>query len=138
MTEVPQHPSTVWRLNNESYMLPSAVDVYEPLITTEVFDMGYKGQKTIFTIEADAFSCLSPQVAVDLTNDLSNWTSFEYKPVNNQGIASIIVSSNLFRFKIKFEEVYDEFKIGYIKPRYKMTDLKGIRGVYAPPLRGQG
>ena len=27
--------------------------------------------------------------------------------------------------------------IDYIKVRYKMTDLRGIRGVYAPPLRGQ-
>ncbi len=137
LTEIPQHPSAVWRLNNNSYMLPDTVDTYEPLIITEVFDMGYKGQKTIFTIESDVFLSTDPQASVDLSTNLSSWKDVNYKPINNQGIATIIISGNFFRFKLKFESVPSGFKIGYIKARYKMTDLRGIRGVYAPPLRGQ-
>lgn len=138
LTEIPQHPSTVWRKDPDNvYMLPDTVDDYYPLITTESFDMGYKGQKTTATIETDAFSVTNPHAAVDYALDLENWNSTSFVPSNNMGIATITAAANLFRFKLRFDEVQSGFRIGYVKVRYKMTDLRGIRGVYAPPPRGQ-
>lgn len=137
MTETMQHPSAVWRRNKESYMLPDADDGDEPYLCSEVFDMGYKGQKTIFSVETDAMSVTDPEAAVDYANDLITWNIGNYKPINNMGIVSIITSGNMFRFRLRFNTILEVLRIGYMKIRYKMTDLKGIRGVHAPPPRGQ-
>ena len=137
LTEVMQHPSAVWRRDNESYMLPDAEDLDKPYLCTEVFDMGYKGQKTIFSMESDAMLVTGPEAGIDYANDLTTWHNEFYKPINNMGIAAITTAGNMFRFRLKFSTVDEETVIGYLRARYKMTDLRGIRGVYAPPPRGQ-
>jgi hypothetical protein len=137
LTEVKQHPSAVWRSDNESYMIPDVVDGDESYLCTESFDMAYKGQKTVFSIETDAMHIVGAEAGIDWAHDLTNWNLDFYKPINNQGIASIVISGNAFRFKLKFTTVFEDTRISYLKTRYKMTDLRGIKGVYAPPLRGQ-
>jgi hypothetical protein len=137
LTEVMQHPSAVWRCNNNSYMLPDTLDADKPLICSEPFDMGYKGQKTVFVIESDAFSNTGGEVSVDYANDLVNWKTTAFTPINNMGIGTLIAAGNNFRFRLRFTSIDEEARIGYIRARYKMTDLRGIRGVYAPPPRGQ-
>lgn len=137
LTEIPQHPSAVWRLNKGTYILPGTQNDYEPLIVSCPFDMGYRGQKTITSIESDIFPALNAEAAIDYYDDPSSRHTSNYKPLNNQGICSITVSGNTFRFRLKSNPDHDDLRIGYIKARYKMTDLRGIRGVYAPPPRGQ-
>jgi len=138
MTEVPQHPSAVWRITSDSlYMLPDAIDTYLPLITTEIFDMGYKGQKTTQSIETDAMYVAGAEAGIDYANNLTTINTGVYRPINNMGSAAIAVAGNMFRFRLRFTSVEDNFRIGCMKVRYKMTDLRNIRGVYAPPLRGQ-
>ena len=140
MTEVLQHPSAVWRSNNASYMIPDIVDSSLPIITTEPLDMGYAGQKTTSTIESDAMVVDSPEAGVDHTNDNNLWGIATFKPINNQGIATVIASGNAFRVSLRFSEIHNNTRISYIKARFKMTDLRGMRGIYAPPtsFRGQG
>ncbi len=136
LSEVMQHPSAVWRRSNTSYMIPDADDGLEPLITSWPFDFGYRGQKTNYVIESDVNNFDSAQAAVDyLLNQI--WTESTFIHMNEQGISTNIAVGNAFRYKLKFDSVEGDFSIGYIKARYKMTDLRGIRGVYAPPLRGQ-
>jgi hypothetical protein len=140
MSELPQHPSAVWRIDSDNvYMLPDSIDSgYYPLVTTETFDMGYSGQKTISTMEIGTAIGDDPEAAVDYIFSVNNWeTGASFKPFNNQGIASVTTAGNEFRFKVRYSAIYDLFRLSYIKVRYKMTDLRGIRGVYAPPLRGQ-
>jgi len=137
LTEIMQHPSAVWRRNSESYMLPNVEDSDDPYLCTEVFDMGYAGQKTVFTVETDAILNTYPQAAIDWGDNVTALTTEGYIPINNQGIATIIGAGSFFRFRLKFEAIFGTFRIGYIRARYKMTDLRGLRGVYAPPLRGQ-
>jgi hypothetical protein len=136
LTEVQQHPSAVWRRNKGSYMLPTTVDSRSPSLCTEAFDMGYRGQKTIFSIESDVFLGSLVEAGLDYSHDVSTWNSGIYKDMNNQGIAAIIASGNQFRFRLRFYSLDESARISYIKARYKMTDLRGIRGVYAPGLRG--
>uniref|UniRef100_A0A6M3IH74 Uncharacterized protein n=1 Tax=viral metagenome TaxID=1070528 RepID=A0A6M3IH74_9ZZZZ len=138
LTEVTQHPSAVWKGDIDgTFMLPDTVDEDSPHIITEAFDMQYKGQKTISVIETDAFSVIGAEAAVDYAFDLTNWVSGNFIPINNMGVGTVIAAGNMFRFKLRFSEISDDFRIGYIGVRYKMTDLRGIRGVYAPPIRGQ-
>lgn len=138
MTELQQHPSAVWRATYEDlYMLPDTLDDTQSLITSECFDFGYKGQKTIFSIETDAFLGENPMASADYAFDISTWGYGSFIPINNQGIASIISAGNFFMFNIKFDSYYEGSRIGYIKVRYKVTDLRGLRGVYAPSPRGQ-
>lgn len=140
MTEVLQHPSAVWRSNKHSYMIPDTVDSSLPVIVTEPFDMTYAGQKTLSTIESDAAVVSDPEAGADCTFDNNSWTLATFKAMNNQGIATTIVSGNAFRACLRFGTIYNNSRISYIKARFKMTDLRGIRGVYAPPTsyRGQG
>ncbi len=137
LTEITQHPSSVWRRNKETFMVPDTEDTDKPYICSEHFDMGYKGQKTVVSIETDAMQVVEPESGIDWANDLVNWGTEHYSPINDVGIASNTVSGNMFRFRLRFTSVYDSFRIRFIKARYKMTDLKGLRGIYAPPIRGQ-
>ena len=140
LTEINQHPSAVWRAYADSEnlgMVPDTVDSIQPVITTEAFDMGYKGQKTTATVETDAMICEGAEATIDWANDLTSWGSGQFTPINDMGIATKAAAGNAFRFRLRFSKVYEVFRMGYMKVRYKMTDLRGIRGVYAPAPRGQ-
>jgi hypothetical protein len=137
LTEVQQHPSAIWRRGKESYALPDTPDSIEPEIITGIFNMGFAGEKTTVSIESDAILHTEPQAGVDWAMDLNTWGYGDYVPINNMGIGSVTTAANFFRFKMKFSTIYESFVLSYLKIRYKMTDLRGIRGVYAPPPRGQ-
>jgi len=140
MTEVLQHPSAVWKSNKVSYILPDTIDPRLPLITSEPIDMGYAGQKTLSTIETDAMPVDEAKAGADHTYNNSTWALATYKEMNNQGIVANTVSGNAFRVSLSFTDIYNNTRISYIKVRFKMTDMRGTRGVYAPPtsFRGQG
>ena len=138
LTEIPQHPSAAWRIDSDNiHFLPDSVDDFRYLITTEVFDFGYKGLKTTSVIETDAMPATNPMAAVDYIYDKDNYGNSPWIPVNGLGEATVVVSANSFRFKLRFDEIGRDFRISYIKVRYKMSDLRSIRGVYAPAPRGQ-
>ncbi len=137
LSEVPQHPSAIWHVNNESHMLPDTVDPTLPHVRTSIFDMGYRGLKTIFSLESDATVITGPKAGVDWAHNLNTWGTGPYITTNDMGITTSIASGNMFMFKLQFTQVYDLTLITRLKARYKMTDLRGIRGVKAPPPRGQ-
>ena len=137
MTEILQHPSTVWRKNKQTYCLPDAEDSTEPYLCVQPFDMGYRGEKTVFVIESDAFNVTDGEATSDWSKDLKNWNLGSYSPINNEGIVTNIIAGSAFRFRLRFGSLGTDARINYMKVRYKMTDLRGIRGVHAPPPRGQ-
>lgn len=137
MSESLYHPSTVWTQDGVPYSVPATPSDYDPYATTTPFDMGYRGQKTIFSIESDIFLVDDPEAGVDYTLDLETWGTGDFFPINDQGIVGIITAGNAFKFKLKGSALNDNTLISYLKARYKMTDMRGIRGVYAPPPRGQ-
>ena len=141
MTQIPQHPSAVWTISSyddEVVMLPNTLDdPYEPMIASEILDMGYRGLKTVFSVETDTLLMFNPKLAVGWLNSIDVWGWGSYVPLNNEGIAVNITSGSSFCIMLKLDYVAPMINLTYIKVRYKMTDLRGIRGVYAPPLRGQ-
>jgi len=124
LTEIPQHPSAVWSDQGGTYILPDTVDSYEPLIITEIVDMGYRGLKTIFEVEASALLTLGAMVSVSWTNDLMVWGDTPWLQCNPQGVAYPIISGADFLLNLKFTMVGDFSTVNYIKARYKMTDLR--------------
>ena len=138
LSEIPQHPSAVWGDVNEAHMVPETADYeYKMTIVSHPFDMGYAGQKTVFSMETDLMLGYKPKVAVDCYLNPDTYFTTSYKPLNNQNAASIIAAGNAFALRLRLNPDYDNTRIGYIKARYKMTDLRSLRGVYAPPPRGQ-
>jgi hypothetical protein len=140
LTEVQQHPSAVWTISSHSkdtVMLPNTVDSRLPTLSSSIFDLEYRGQKTIFSVESDALLTFGPKAQIGWANTLSVWGYTTIVSLNNEGIAAIIASGNEFIVKLTFTYVAVMSPIKYIKVRYKMTDMRGMRGVYAPPLRGQ-
>ena len=137
LTEHPGYMSAVW-YDRLLYGLPvTDTDITTmPYIKSDVIDMGYRGQKTIFTVEVDIDGV---EVAIEYRNrtkDLFKQTPFS--PINDLGIASIIVSGVEFRVIVRSLE-FNLLTEGpdRIVVRWKMTDLRGLRGVYAAPPRGQ-
>lgn len=136
MSEITQHPSAVWRRDKQTYVLPETIDSRSPEITVWPFDFNYAGQKTNFTIESDINNYTDAEAALDYLLNQS-WNTTSYIPINNEGVATLIASGEAFRYRLRFDSIDDSFRIGYLNARYKMTDLRAIRGVYAPPIRGQ-
>jgi|LGOV01.1.fsa_nt_gb hypothetical protein len=140
MTEVPDCASALW-YDGELYSIPESPDksTYSPLIVSGTIDFGYRGLKTIFSIEAGLDNMSGVTIAIDWRVDKSeSFQRTNFVSLNNEGIASIIASGIEFRFCIKFDSfIYDEDTLDYMKIRWKMTDLRGMRGIYAPPPRGQ-
>ena len=138
LTEIPQCPSAVWEYDKTVAMLPEYVKMDRGVITTAIHDFNYSGQKTVFIIESNVSRVEDIYCSIDYIHDLNTWYETGEKPLNNQGIATNITSGNMFRFNLHFNNLRQDTKISQMKVRYKMTDLRGIRGVYAPPMRGQG
>lgn len=141
LTEIQQHPSAVWRAEpgrQKTYVSPDTIDEdFEPLIQTSSFDMNYRGHKTIFTVECSAMISNGMQASVGWANDLYTWAYTDWVIANDAGVAPIIINGADFVLRVKFSAVYEMTRVSFIKARYKMTDMRSLRGVYAPPPRGQ-
>lgn len=141
LSEIKQHPSAVWwdAEQRETYVLPDAVDDAKPYLCTWVFDMGLQAWKTVFTMETNMLFGSSPEAGVDWVKGNASMGFGEevYKPLNDMGVASIVVAGNAFRFRLRFSELFESSWLSSLKVRYKMTDMRGIRGIYAPGIRGQ-
>ena len=140
LTQVPQHPSAVWTISewdDELVMLPNTLDdPCVPMLSTGTVDMGYRGMKTVFSVEADVSFTIGPEAAVGWLNTLDAWGWGNYVPLNDEGIAVNIVSSTNFIILLRFEYVATSICLTYIKLQYKMTDTRGLRGAYVMPQRG--
>ena len=144
LSEYPYQVSAVWYDDEDGHGLcglPETVDppTHEPLIVSHVIDMGYKSQKTIFSVEVGCSLTPGMKVAIDWRmNSLLDFQRTAFVPINNEGIATLIVAGVEFRICVKSEYfIRDHSSLDYITARWKMTDLRGLRGVYAAPPRGQ-
>lgn len=137
LTEVSQHPSSVWYGNGSQHMIPDSDDGRDPYFITESIDFGFRGSKTIFVLELGATNYDQVFVAIDWIMDKNSSGVTAWVGENSQGIFNLIIACTTFKVIMKFTGVTSDTIVSYIKLRYKMTDLRSIRGVYAPPPRGQ-
>ena len=137
LTEHPGYTSAVW-YDQVLYGLPATDEdsTTMPYVKSDVIDMGYGGEKTIFTVEVDIEGV---EVAVEYRSRKKDaFKRTPFKPINDSGIASILVAGVEFRIIVRSLE-FELLTEGpdYITVRWKMTDLRGLRGIYAAPPRGQ-
>ena len=144
MTNYPYEVSTIWYDDEDGHGLcglPETIDppTHVPILVSHIIDMGYRGQKTIFSIELGASEMTGAEVAIDWRMDsISAFQRTAFAPVNNEGVATIIAAGTEFRICVRSETfVRDTSELDYITVRWKMTDLRALRGVYAAPPRGQ-
>ena len=141
MTEVPGSRSATW-FDDVLFGLPGSDDppAHIPLIVSDIIDFGYRGQKTIFSIEVGTSEIEDAEVAIDWRMKITeNFQRTSFVSLNDLGAAVLIVSGVEFRLCVRFG-LFSPFvsSLDYAKIRWKMTDLRGLRGVYAAPPRGQG
>jgi len=104
---------------------------------TDIIDFGMTGQKTVQLIEVGCEGSGTKEVAVDWRNNPQDvWERTNWVALNDQNWATLPITASQFRFCFR-NDVYSDAKVSYLKIRYKMTDMRGIRGVYSPPPRGQ-
>ena len=143
MTNYPEQVSAVWYDDENGHGLcglPETPDEpFQHMIVSHIIDMGYRGQKTIFSIELGS-AAMDAEVAIDWRmHHTVDFQRTAFVPINAEGIASLIVAGIEFRVCVKSNYFATEFSsLDYITLRWKMTDLRGLRGVYASPPRGQG
>jgi hypothetical protein len=118
-------------------MIPDIDDERDPYIITESIDFGFRGSKTIFVLELGITNYDQALVAIDWIMDKNNSGITTWNGENSQGIVNLIIAGTTFKVMMKLTGVTSDTIVSYIKLRYKMTDLRSIRGVYAPPPRGQ-
>lgn len=140
MSEVPGSMSAIW-FDDVLFGLPGSAipPVHRPLIVSEIIDFGYRGQKTIFSIEAGTSEIEDVETAIDWRMKITeDFRRTNFVPFNDVGSAVIIVTGIEFRLCLKFGSFLPfTSTLDYVKLRWKMTDLRGLRGVYAAPPRGQ-
>lgn len=119
---------------------PNLLINLEHSIVSEVFNMGYGGNKTIFSVESGLHGVGDAEVAIDWRASIeSPFQRTDWIPLNDLGIATIIISGMEFRLCFRAKSLTNfSSSLDYFKVRWKMTDLRGLRGVYAAPPRGQG
>jgi hypothetical protein len=142
LTEVPQHPSTVWAQNDSlgvtgQYMLPDTVESGNYFLQTCPFDFGYRDSKTLFVTELGIDYYDTAEMSIYWKIDNGSYTATPWLMTNKNNIATRIVNGTDFMIGVRVTGVDENTVFSYIKCRYKMTDLKSIRGIYAPPPRGQ-
>ena len=137
MCEIFQRISTLTRYNGVKYGVSSDATDTTFLAVTDRMDFGLRGRKTVECIELSASGDGDFSVAIDWRNGPSEvFTRSDWAPVNDQGVATIRISATEFRFAVKCSDYSDAF-LSSAKVRFKMEDMKSIRGVYSPPPRGQ-
>jgi hypothetical protein len=131
------------RVTSASFQLGQPIGVsddsgdLEFRLTTGTIDFGLRARKTTEVVEI-GHEGAGLEAAIDWRMDSTQpFVRSGWKALNLQGIAHLRQSGVEFRVALRAAD-YTGIKINYIKLRYKMDDMRSIRGVYAPPPRGQG
>jgi hypothetical protein len=137
LTQIDQHVMSLSVVNGSAVGLFTGSTTGEFLAVTDTIDFSYRGQKTISSVEVGCEGLGDFSVAVDWR--MSSSEAFQrtsWVQLNNLQQAVVPIAGNEFRLCLKCS-TFEGVKVSYIKVRFKMTDLRGLRGVYAPPPRGQ-
>ena len=137
LAEIFQRISTLEYYNGVKYGVSSDDTDSSFLAVTDRVDFGLRGRKSIECFESATQGGGSLSAAIDWRNSASEaFRRTSFVPFSDQGVANIKVSASEFRFVLKCTN-YTDALVGSVKVRYKLEDMRSIRGIYAPPPRGQ-
>jgi hypothetical protein len=89
------------------------------------FDFGYNALKTVYTVESDTGDFVGLQVPVS-----GEYTLVKTVPLNDVGVGMPIVAGKSFMVVVTGED-FNEHP-NHILLRWKMSDLRGVRGYFQP------
>lgn len=137
MAEIFQRITSLEFFNGVKYGVSSDDSDSSFLAVTDRMDFGLRGRKSIECIELSCQGSGSFSAAIDWrTGPSDSFQRTSWVPVNDQGVANIKISATEFRFAFKCSSYTDAF-LSSAKVRFKMEDMRSVRGIYAPPPRGQ-
>jgi hypothetical protein len=138
MTEIYQNPTSLVHDSGRNVGISKDGDGRDFVAFSSPFDMELRGRKTIELLEVGYKSDEQMYAAIDWKmNPNEPWKRTQWVPLNNEGIAYGIRCSGVeFRACLNCDS-FDGIEVSYVTARYKMDDMRSIRGVYAPPPKGQ-
>lgn len=98
------------------------------LIVTDILDFGYRGLKSIESIQIGVDNAETLYVALDYrykTTEAFRTTNFTR--INDEGVAHLRATALEFRIRVK-NNTYDPIDLDYISVRFKRSDLRFVRG----------
>jgi len=98
-------------------------------------DFGLRAIKTLTAVEVGLDSPVACHVVVEYRYDKTDsFTVLPAVPINPEGVAYVNVSAIEFRVKVRANSFSNSApKISYINLRWKLSDRRHIRGIYATP-----
>ena len=138
LTEVHQCVNGAGLVNYERAAVWHAVNDLTARVTTDTLDFGMRGLKTLEALEFGLDSPHPLQASVWWRSERRKvMVQGPWVEVNDQGAVAYPISGNDLRISLRATH-YEELYLDYIKLRWKMTDLRTLRGVYAPPTSARG
>jgi hypothetical protein len=126
-----QRVSSIARINGTNVAVFSDSTERDFRVSLHPIDFGMRGQKTLFTLEAGLEGGLTYADVEWRIDKKKDFRSSGWKLLNQQGISTHKIAGTEFQIKLRGSH-YEDMKLSYIKARWKMTDMRSIRGVYAP------
>lgn len=126
-------------LQNTNYGAVISGTDYSVRFKTDVLNFGMAGIKTITGIEVNGQEYpLGGTVSVDYKYDLKSLTFMTSPevPINPMGWVAAPVSGMEMRVNVTFSGASNVY-LRHLKIRWKMSDIRSLRGIYSPPPRGQ-
>lgn len=97
-------------------------------IQTDIFDIGYRGQKTIESIDVGSDQATSCYVSIDYRYKATDgWSTTREVICNDEGVAHLRCAGLEFRFNLRFVD-YEDVNLDYVNVKYKATDRRYVRG----------
>lgn len=90
-------------------------------------DFGFRALKSLFTVEAD----FGEELTVLSGKPRGEFNTIKTVPFNDVGFATPVVTGEAFKLLISSEDYSSEYPAN-ILCRWKMADLRGMRGYYQP------
>ncbi len=123
---------TEFTISNLVIAIPDCVQAWA---TTDAIDFGLRAIKTLTAVEVGLDSAAACHVVVEYRyGKTGNFTALAAVPVNTEGVAYVNVSAVEFRVLVRANSFTNtKPKISYINLRWKLSDKRQIRGIYATP-----
>lgn len=101
-------------------------------IETDIFDMGFRGLKTLTTVEVgltqEQDDTENVEVAIKWrSNKTSAFTQTGWQVVNPQGVLTFFVTAAEFKVLMRCA-TFNDIKVDYLNVRYKASDRRSQRG----------
>ena len=108
-----------------------AVDDQGFLLKTDSLDFGFRGLKTLTSVELAHSSNAYVYVALDWRYDTKEpFRSSRWVRLNERGIATLMVTAADFRVKLQSSD-YRNMELDYALLKFKISDKRNIRGGHA-------